>query len=97
MLFQWVSTKPDATSSNLPIYYPLVFTSIYSVAGISLSYDVNISTSKSPSHDTVTARAAVLQANTSDDRVFQKNCVILRRPDVSYRVGFIAIGTGLIT
>lgn len=91
-MLQWVSTLPTSTGTNLIIYYPTAFTAVYSVAGIALSYDVSVSTSKSPYHDTVTARSAVLQANSETNRVFQTNCVILRRPDQYYRVGFIAVG-----
>lgn len=73
------------------VVYPYAFTEIYSIAGISGTHDANISTSKSPFHDTVVARSALLQHETTS-LLYAKMYLTIRRPDSGYRYSYIAIG-----
>lgn len=92
LLIQWVTILPGSTGSNLAVSYPLMFTEIYSIAGIAGCHDANISTSKSPFHDTVVARSALLQLGTELSYSDFKGALWIRRPDSGYRYSYIAIG-----
>lgn len=94
LILQWISVRPTKTGSNLSVNYPLVFYRIYAVSGITICYNCTITSNSNPYHDTTVARAGVLQTDSDlTDRPFQKNCVIIRRPDSGYRFSYIALGS----